>query len=111
MRFSPYSRPQAASRSAADFLYELTEDGLLIIIDQDRGNKSVTNDMANVLADIARSERRGALLGRRVAYRDSQGEWARVLLDAEGRFDQFRGFGRRVTDEAEARRLLREVAA
>jgi len=106
MPFAVSSRPQAK----ADFIYELTDDGLLIIIDQNLGGVTVTNDVEAVLADIARAENR-PLAGLRVTYRDSEGDWCRVLLSPQGRYEQICGFGVRVTDEAEAIRRLRELAA
>lgn len=105
MVFAVSPRPKAS----ADYLYDLTEDGLLVIIDQDLGNRSVTNDIENVLADIAQAEERPTLGGLRVTCRDSDGSWCRVVLNNEGRFDRFCGFGKRVTDEAEAVTLLRQV--
>jgi hypothetical protein len=96
-------------RASADYLYDLTEDGLLVIIDQDLGNRSVTNDIENVLADLAQAEELATLAGRRVTYRDSDGDWCRVVLTKEGRFDRFCGFGLRVKDEAQAVELLRQV--
>lgn len=107
MAFAVSSRP----RTTADYLYDLTGDGLLVIIDQDLGNRSVTNDMANVLADIAQAEELASLAGVAVTYRDSEGDWCRVVLNADGSYEQICGFGTRVTDEAEAIRRLRELAA
>ena len=105
MAFADSSRPQAL----ADYLYDLTEDGLLVIIDQDLGNRSVTNDIENVLVDIATAEERPTLAGLRVTYRDSEGDWCRVVLSKEGRYDLICSFGKRVTHEAEALELLRQV--
>lgn len=105
MAFAVSPRP----RASADYLYDLTEDGLLVIIDQDLGGRSVTNDIDNVLADIAQAEARPTLARLRVMYRDSQGEWCRVVLSKEGRYDCFRSFGKRVSGEAEALELLRQV--
>ena len=105
MAFAVSPRPQAS----ADYLYDLTEDGLLVIIDQDLGGRSVTNDIDNVLADIAQAEARPTLAGLRVTCRDSQGEWCRVVLSKEGRYERICSFGKRVTGEAEALELLRQV--
>ncbi|MDF7815342.1 hypothetical protein [Hymenobacter sp. YC55] len=96
-------------RATADYIYEMTEDGLLIIIDLDLGNRSVTNDMQNVLVDIAWGEERASLAGCRITYRDSEGNWSRVVLSQEGRYERVCSFGKRVTEEAEALMLLRQV--
>ena len=107
MAFAVSPRPKAS----ADYLYDLTEDGLLVIIDQDLGSRSVTNDIEAVLSDITGQENLESLGGRRVTYRDSDGSWCRVMLTVGGRFDRFCGFGLKVTDEARALELLRQVPA
>ena len=60
----------------ADFSYTIS-DGTVYIIDEDKGNKSVTNDMENVLSDIESIE--GSLQNYKIVYRDSQGIWERVI--------------------------------
>lgn len=107
MAFTVSSRP----RASADYLYDLTDDGLLVIIDQDLGGRSVTNDLVNVLGDIIVKEGLESLAGVRVTYRDSEGDWCRVVLDAAGSYERVCGFGVRVTDEAVAVRHQREQAA
>lgn len=96
-------------RASADYLYVLTEDGLLVIIDQDLGNRSVTNDIENVLGDISLKEGLESLAGLRVSYRDSEGDWCRMVLSNEGRYERICSFGKRVKDEGEALELLRQV--
>lgn len=64
-------------KSRADFLYSLgTFDNLplLLIWDQDQGNMSVTNDIENVVADIAGAE---AIDPKEylIIYRDSEKQW------------------------------------
>lgn len=64
-------------QSRADFQYSLgTFDNLplLLIWDQDQGNMSVTNDIENVVADIAQVE---AIDPKEhlIIYRDSEKQW------------------------------------
>ena len=92
----------------AAFDYTVTADHILVITDQ--GNpKSVTNDIGNVLADIAHLEEWASLAGYRSVYADSAGDWAGVQLDPHGRFAGFFGLGRRVTDEQGALARVREL--
>jgi hypothetical protein len=66
------------NRPLSDFTYQLA-DGLLLIEDLDMGNRSVTNDLENVLLTIATLE--GVNLeDYAVAYRDSQGIYDGVRL-------------------------------
>lgn len=96
----------------AEYLYELTDDRLVLIIDLDGDAvPSVTNDIRAVLADVAAREGLPHLGGCRVAYLDSEGDWCRVLLDDSGHVEQICGFGHRVSCEAEARHLLRTQVA
>jgi hypothetical protein len=95
---------------AASYLYDITPDGLLVIIDQDEEGASVTTEIQNVLAEIAHKEGLSTLAGLLVTYRDTEKDWCRVVLDDEGKYEQICGFGVRVTCEAEAMRRLRELA-
>lgn len=61
----------------ANYTYSV-EDNIIAIIDLDLGNKSVTNDIDNVIDDI-RTEL-GGLSGYCVIYRDSMGRWDGVRL-------------------------------
>ena len=54
-----------------------TESALVMIVDCDFGNRSVTNDIENVVATIARVLPPRAN-GYEWLYRDSQGDWDRV---------------------------------
>ena len=61
----------------ADCFYRIA-DGIIYIIDEDKGNMSVTNDMENVLRDIESAE--GCQLRDYIiVYRDSDGRWDRVV--------------------------------
>jgi hypothetical protein len=61
----------------ADYTYTV-EGTVIAIIDLDLGNKSVTNDIDNVLEDI-RAEV-GDLAGYSVIYQDSMGRWDGIRL-------------------------------
>ena len=96
LAFRPHpSARQQGPRSV--FSYDLTDDGILVIIDEN-GDKSVTNDVENVLLDIARHE--GPLGAYRVIYRDSMQRWDGIKIDAAGRFQDFYPIG--AADEAQA---------
>jgi hypothetical protein len=87
----------AARRRAdvrSDFTTEVLED-LVLIVDEDRGAMSVTNDAERVIAKLARD---GALAGRRVLYRDSDGCWDELRHDG-ARFTGFASIGRPVSRE------------
>lgn len=101
--FSSLGNPQATAK--ADYEYEVTSDGIVLIVDLDRGNPSVTNDIAAVLADIAAQEGLPSLAGYPVIYRDSMLLWDEVQLAADGRFKRF--YSLNVTSEMEALRKLR----
>lgn len=79
------------------------DHGVLSIIDQARG-ASVTNDIENVLAEIA--EHGVDLSTVQVMYRDTQGIWDAVKLD-EGRFAAFVSLNEK--DENRARQKLRAL--
>ena len=101
LSFRPY---HGAGRplSKATFEYEISEDNIVQIIDLDRG-ASVTNDMGNVLADIARAEGLPSLAGYPIIYRDSMRRWDGVRLDEQGRFQGFYPIGAADQDQALAR--------
>ena len=64
-------------RSRADFFYRLgiyEKKPVLFIWDENKGNKSVTNDIENVVADIAAHERLEPK-DHLILYRDSEGLW------------------------------------
>lgn len=100
------SRSKLRNEPRASFEFEVTEDKIVQIIDQDNG-RSVTNDIENVLADIAEAEGVATLAGYQVIYRDTEKDWCRVQLDATGRFQGYAYFG---TDQAAALARLRALA-
>lgn len=64
-------------QSTANFLYRIGHinyQAVLLIWDKDRGNRSVTNDIENVVADIAFNH---AIEAKEhlIIYRDSTGRW------------------------------------
>jgi len=69
----------------ADYSYEI-EQGVLVIMDKDLGNKSVTNDMDNVIKKIASVEggieKIQKLKG--ITYKDSMGIWDGVRIERKG---------------------------
>lgn len=69
----------------ADYIYRVNER-TIIIEDLDKGNRSVTNDAEQVIADIVAEK--GHLTGYRIFYRDSEGMWDELLV----KDDQFAGF-------------------
>lgn len=83
-------------KEGADYDYQFRENGkVLAITDLDRGNRSVTNDIENVLAKIAAQEKTTPtelLHGRLVIYRDSRGVWDGIeatVLNAGGKAEAF----------------------
>jgi hypothetical protein len=65
----------------ADFAYSMTLD-LIKIVDLSLGNRSVTNDIENVLRKIE-IWHQGPVTGFRIMYRDSNGYWDGVRWDGE----------------------------
>lgn len=63
----------------ADFKLEVDEEKNEIrIIDEDRGNMSVTNDLERVLCEVA-FHIDGSLDDYDILYRDSTGTWGRII--------------------------------
>jgi len=60
----------------SDYTYSI-DDGVICIIDLDKGTNSVTYDIENVLADISIEEGH-SLSQMPIIYRDSQGLWDAV---------------------------------
>jgi len=54
------------------------KDGVLAIEDLNLGKMSVTNNMENVLTEI-RSKIGDEIVGAKIVYRDSEGEWDGVI--------------------------------
>jgi hypothetical protein len=78
----------AKGEPRARFTYDTTPDKILYITDLDAG-RTVTNDMHNVLADIAEWEPGLVLAEHQVIYRDTDGAWIGVRLTTEGRFSEY----------------------
>lgn len=78
--------------------------GVLIIYDNDRGGKSVTNDIENVLAELISSH--GNIASYKIMYKDSQGVFDGVQVNAQGGFESF--FPIHEFDEAKALQKLRD---
>lgn len=89
------------SRFRSDYTYTV-EENLIAIVDLDQGNRSVTNDIENVLADLRADV--GDLGGYFVIYRDSMGRWDGVRQRPSGLVD-FYPLGETDPEQA-ARRLL-----
>jgi len=86
---------------ATAYAWHVAPGGVLVVVDLDReGWRSVTNDAAGVVHDIA--ELRPELLSRvpLIAYRDSMGEWNGLHVTSKGLFAGFAPIG--ATSEAEA---------
>ncbi|GAB3552379.1 hypothetical protein [Spirosoma fluminis] len=62
---------------SADYTYTV-EGNIIAIEDLDLGNRSVTNDIEFVLADI--QAKLGTLAGYQIIYRDSMGRWDGIRL-------------------------------
>lgn len=71
------NHPTNKRQPLADYTYTI-EGNVIAIVDLDLGNRSVTNDIENVLEEI-RTEL-GNLAGYAVIYRDSMGRWDGVRL-------------------------------
>lgn len=84
----------------ADYTYSV-ESNIISIIDLDLGNKSVTNDIENVLDDI-RTEL-GTLAGYAVIYQDSMGRWDGVRL--VGKSVEFYSINESTQEQAQAHLL------
>ncbi|WP_075881887.1 hypothetical protein [Vreelandella massiliensis] len=86
----------------ADFSVVCVTDMLVLIVDNDRGGPSVTNDAANVIERVDAVV--GGLARRRVYYRDS--DWRFDELVHEN--GQFKGFQRCTDDQQD---FLNDVMA
>lgn len=70
-------------------------DGVICIVDLD-GDKSVTNDIENVIDDLARA---GIRLDGPVIYKDSDGIWDEVLV-SDNKFKDFQFINVRKVEDA-----------
>ena len=98
---SPLQRRRRES-FAAEYTYTV-EGCVIAIIDLDRGNKSVTNDIDNVIADI-KADLASDLSGHAIIYRDSMGVWDGIKLSETGNVT-FYGLGESNQAKATARLL------
>jgi hypothetical protein len=89
----------------ADLSYSMALD-LIKICDLNLGNKSVTNDIENVLRKIE-AWHQASIAGFRIMYRDSDGHWDGVWWD--GQDATFFAF--RETSEAAAEKKVRGTAS
>ncbi len=72
----------------SEYRYEKATDHDVFIVDLNRGGKSVTNDAEQVTAEVAHN-----FPGRRIFYRDSEGQWDELIHD-RGKFTGFaKGYG------------------
>ena len=86
---------------AAAYTWHVAPGGVLVVVDLDRdGWRSVTNDAAGIVSDLA--ELRPDLLARvpLIAYQDSMGCWDAMRVDRKGAFAGFAPLN--ATSEAEA---------
>jgi hypothetical protein len=97
MRYTPSSEPKLG-KTQADFTYSIRGE-VISIIDLDLGNRSVTNDIENVLRKIEYWHQ-GSIAAFRIMYRDSGGVWDGVNWDDQRA--SFFALGE--TDETAARR-------
>ncbi len=67
--------------SKANYDYEI-QDGILWIEDLNQGGMSVTNDMENVLMEIAAENEIHKLIDLGIMYKDSLGYWDRVKIES-----------------------------
>lgn len=81
------------------------------IVDLDLGNMSVTNDIENVVTQIATElPEDNPITENAIIYRDSEGIWDEVVLDKAGNFAQFAALPRgRCLTELQSEAVLRLV--
>jgi hypothetical protein len=69
------------AETQADFTYAILGN-IISIVDLNLGNRSVTNDIENVLRKIEHYHQ-GSITGSKIMYRDSEGIWDGVAWDGE----------------------------
>jgi hypothetical protein len=67
----------------SDYSYSI-QGQIILVIDEDKGGTSVTNNISNVLRDIAIKEGIDPV-GFNIAYKDSMGNWDGVSLSSNGK--------------------------
>ncbi len=101
-------RMRRDGRPAAAYTWHVAAGRVLVVLDLDRGGwRSVTDDAAGVVADLA--ELRPDLLARvpLIAYQDSMGCWDALCVGPKGTFTGFAPIGAMSEAEAVACVLLR----
>lgn len=83
----------------SDYFYEII-DGVLVLFDRDCGSISLTNDIENVLLEVARNL--GNAMPGIVIYRDSEGQYDQVR-HRNGVFGGFNAIAAKSLSEALAR--------
>lgn len=81
----------------ADYSYKINDD-VISIIDLNKGNMSVTNDIENVIADIYSKEKLNPVF-HKIIYRDSYGTWDGFNLST----NSFYFIGAKTEKEAKAK--------
>lgn len=81
-----FSREATMNRSDYAIVRDLPGEPL-VILDRDLGNKSVTNDAENVVADLVREGKLPE--GRRLLYYDSEGQLDEIMVSG-GKFAGFK---------------------
>ena len=84
----------------ADFTYSISGN-VISIVDLNFGNRSVTNDIENVLRKIEHYHQ-GSISGFKIMYRDSEAMWDGVHWDGQ----RASVFALRETDERQAQKKL-----
>ena len=87
-------------KTQADFTYSILGN-VISIIDLDLGNRSVTNDIENVLRKIEYYHQ-GSIVGFKIMYRDSEEIWDGINWDGE----RASFFALREAEEGRARNKL-----
>ena len=98
--------------SQSQVLTDSRSTTVLQIVDENRGEMSVTNDIENVLLEISEAlPEDNPLSENAVIYRDSTGAWDEVVLDQVGNFQKFAALPRgRCFTEVQAEAVVRLVA-
>ena len=87
IRYTPSGEPTLGDifrrqwKTQADFTYSILGN-VISIIDLDLGNRSVTNDIENVLRKIEYYHQ-GSIVGFKIMYRDSEHIWDGIHLDGK----------------------------